>query len=113
MGQRKRNNKFLIYLTDDEKKILDYKYEKSGLRSRNDFMRQLVLYGFVYKVDYSELKQFNWTLANISNNINQIAHNTNITGQVTRDEFKEVKEEMNKVWQLQKSILSNLRFNDQ
>ena len=34
----------------------------------------MILYGFVYEVDYSHIRKMNTLLGNISSNLNQITH---------------------------------------
>ena len=97
-----------IYLTEEEKQILEIKYKMSKCRSRGAFIRKMILEGFVYEVDFSELKRFNFLMSNISNNINQIAHRINETRSIFQHDIDEVKEEIKKLWQLQRSMQSNL-----
>jgi len=59
MAKRTRNNKILLCLSDDEKFILDEKWKLSELRSRSDFIRQLIIYGYVFDVNYDGLKEYN------------------------------------------------------
>ena len=103
---RSRKNEILFYLSDDEKYILDNKVRISGMNSRAAFIRHLIIYGFVYDIDYSQLQEYNTLLSRISNNLNQIAKRMNATGHVYDADVKQVKELMNEVWQSQKSMLS-------
>lgn len=77
------------------------------MKSKSAFLRRLILYGFVYDLDYSELREYNSALGKIGNNLNQIAKRMNATGNVYAADVKEVKELMKKVWDTQKSMLSN------
>ena len=82
MTNRTRKNKFLLYLSDDERYILDEKWKLSGLRSRAAFLRNLIIYGYVYDVDYSHLHEYSREIARIGNNINQIVRLCSKTGHV-------------------------------
>lgn len=75
------------------------------MNSRTAFIRHLIIYGFVYDIDYSQLQEYNTLLSRISNNLNQIAKRMNATGHVYDTDVKQVKELMNEVWQSQKSML--------
>ena len=99
-----------IYLTEEEKEILDIKYKMSKSKSRGAFIRKMILEGFVYEVDFSELKRYNFLMSNISNNVNQIAHRINETRSIFKNDIDEVKEEIKKLWQLQRSMLSELHL---
>ena len=106
MSQRTRNHSILLYLNEEEKYILDTKYQLSGMRSRMAFLRQLILYGYVYEVDYKELHDYNTNLARIGNNLNQIVKRVHATGHFYQEDMNEVKELMDQVWLTQKSMLS-------
>lgn len=106
MAKRERKNELKIFLSDDEQYILEQKVKISGMKSKSAFLRRLILYGFVYDLDYSDLRDYNATLGKISGNLNQIAKRMNATGNVYTSDVKEVKELMKKVWDTQKSMLS-------
>lgn len=95
-----------IYLTEEEHEILKEKTRLSGMKSYNAFVRHLIKYGFVYEVDYSELRENNYQLGKIGNNLNQIAHIANATQTITPSQIHEVKEIMEKIWHIQESMLS-------
>ena len=95
-----------FYLDDDEQYILDEKFRVSGMKSKSAFLRKLILYGYVYDVDYSYLRNYNTELGRISSNLNQIAKRINSTGNIYQEDMDEVKELMNEVWRTQKSMLS-------
>ena len=96
----------LFYLSNDEQYILNTKFKASGMKSMSAFLRKLVLYGYVYDVDYSYLRNYNTELGQISSSLNQIAKRINSTGNIYQDDMNEVKELMNEVWHTQKSMLS-------
>ena len=106
MTNRKRTNPVQFYLDDEEQYILDEKFRLSGMKSKSAFLRKLILYGYVYDVDYSYLRNYNTELGRISSNLNQIAKRVNSTGNIYQEDMDEVKELMNEVWRTQKSMLS-------
>ena len=106
MANRKRTNPVQFYLDDDEQYILDEKFRVSGMKSKSAFLRKLILYGYVYDVDYSYLRNYNTELGRISSNLNQIAKRINSTGNIYQEDMDEVKELMNEVWHTQTSMLS-------
>ena len=99
MANRNRTHPVQFYLSDDEQYILNTKFMSA-------FLRKLILYGYVYDVDYSYLRNYNTELGRISSNLNQIAKRVNSTGNIYQEDINEVKELMNKVWRTQKSMLS-------
>ena len=106
MAKRNRTTPVQCYLNDDEQYILHTKFKASGMKSMSAFLRKLILYGYVYDVDYSYLRNYNTELGRISSSLNQIAKRVNSTGNIYQEDIDEVKELMNKVWHTQKSMLS-------
>ena len=106
MAHRERQHELKIYLSNDEQYVLEQKFKISGMKSKSAFIRHLILYGYVYDVNYEHLREYNTLLSRIGSNLNQIAKRINQTGNLYETDVKEVKELMNQVWQLQKSMLS-------
>ena len=92
IAKRNRTNPVQFYLSDDEQYILNTKFKASGMKSMSAFLRKLILYGYVYDVDYSYLRNYNTELGRISSNLNQIAKRVNSTGNIYQEDINEVKE---------------------
>lgn len=106
MEKRKRANQMILRLSDNEKYILNAKCSNAGFRNRNDYLRHLILYGFTYFVNYSELHDYNVNLSRVSKSLNQIAARINSTGSIYQEDMEEVKGLMREVWRTQESMLS-------
>ena len=106
LANRTRTNRNEFHLDDKEQFILDEKFKLSGMKSKSAFLRKLILYGYVYDVDYSFLREYNTELGRISSSLNQIAKRINSTNHVYQEDMDEVKELMKQVWHTQKSMLS-------
>lgn len=106
MANRTRTHRNEFHLNDDEQYILDEKFRLSKMKSKSAFLRKLVLYGFVYDVDYSHIREMNAQLGNIGSNLNQITKRVNSTNTIYKKDMEEIKELMNQIWQLQKSMVS-------
>ena len=98
MANRNCTNPAQFYLSDDEQYILNTKFKASSMKSMSAFLRKLILYEYVYDVDYSYLRNYNTELGRISSSLNQIAKRVNSTGNIYQDDMNEVKELMNKVF---------------
>ena len=107
MSQRSSKHPVQVYLNDNEQYILDEKFRLSKMKSKSAFLRKLILYGFVYEVDYSHIREMNTLRGNIGGNLNQIAKRINTTNSVYQKDMDDIKELMNQIWQLQKSMVSN------
>ena len=106
MEKRERNNQLILRLNDDEKYILDVKCKYAEYKNKYDYLRHLILYGYTYFVDYSELHDYNINLSRISKSLNQIAARVNATGNIYQEDMEEVKELMKEVWHTHESMLS-------
>ena len=106
MANRTRTHRNEVYLDDKEQFILEAKFKESKMKSKSAFLRKLILFGFVYDVDYSYLRNYNTELGRISKSLNQIAKRINSTNNIYKEDMDEVKELMNEVWRTQKSMLS-------
>ena len=113
MANRARNNEFKLRLSDDELYILNEKWKLSHMKSRSAFLRHLIIYGYVYDVNYDGLKEYSNQLCIIGRNINQIVRLCNKTGNVYEEDVKEIKELMEKVWRTHESTLSKQPFINQ
>ena len=105
MAKRERTYPVQFYLNEEEQIIFDEKVKLSGMKSKSAYLRKLILYGYVYEVDYSYLRKYNEELGRISSNLNQITKRINSTEHIYQDDMKELKELMNQVWHTQKSML--------
>ena len=106
MANRTRPHRNEVYLDDKEQFILEVKFKESKMKSKSAFLRKLILFRFVYDVDYSSLRDYNTELGRISKILNQIAKRINSTNHIYQEDMDEVKELMNQVWHTQKSMLS-------
>lgn len=106
MAERTRKHPVQFYLNDEEEYILEKKFQLSKMKSKSAFLRKLVLYGFVYDVDYSHIRNMNALLGNIGGSLNQIAKRVNTTNNIYKRDMEDIKELMNQIWQLQKSMVS-------
>lgn len=106
--ERERKNPIQIYLSDDEKYILDNKVAASGMRSISEFIRHLIIYGYVYDIDYKDLREYDKQLSIIGKNINMIRERIFKTGNLYKEDVEELKELMEKVWHTQESMLSRV-----
>lgn len=97
---------FIIRLTRDDNRIFEEKFKKSGMNSRSEFIRELIRYSFTYTIEYSHIQEANMQLAKIGTNINQIAKKANENQPLLANDIKMLKEYMDKIWQLQRSTLS-------
>ena len=113
MAERTRNHKYTLYLNDEEERILEGKARFYNQRSKADMLRRLIIESVLYEIDYSELSKYNMELHKIGTNINQIAKRINETRSIYKADIEKLQEEMEQIWQLQKSMLSKQPLREQ
>ena len=58
-----------VYLSENEKYVLDEKIKESKMRNISEYIRHLILYGYVYDIDYNGLKEYSYQIAALGRNI--------------------------------------------
>ena len=106
MENRCRNIEFKLRLSPKEYEIFEAKWRESGLRDRSTFLRDLIIHGYVYYIDYSYLYDYNMALDKIGTNLNQIAKKANETGMTDNYDLVKARELMEDIWRTHESMLS-------
>ena len=105
MAERKRTIQLKLWVTEDEKKLIEEKMKILGTRNFGAYARKMLIDGYVIKVDYSEQRKLAAEVNKIGVNINQICKRINSTERIYDDDVSELKSRMEDVWQLLKSKL--------
>ena len=100
---KRRNNKVTVRLTNAEKQHLEKQAYATGM-NMEQFIRNLISGSNLRERPSEYWKEVVSQLSAIGNNINQIAHNTNITKNVNDTDMKETLSLMNDVWNIVKGI---------
>lgn len=110
MKSRKRNVNLNFWVTPEEKEIIEKKTMLSKRKNMSDYIREAVICERILVYDYDELALRDMTneINKIGVNINQVAARVNSTENVYQEDIDYLKKEVEKIWQLQKSILSKL-----
>ena len=109
MVKRDRDVLIRFFVTADEKAVIQRRMELVGLTNMSTYLRKISMDGYLINADYTYIKEMNAELSAIGRNVNQIAARVNSTGIIYADDITEIKKKQEEIWQLQKSILSNLR----
>lgn len=109
MDNRTRKNQLKIYLTDEEKEIFEKKMKLANCKTMSHFLRKCVLEKEIYIVDLEPFRDLQWLLSNATNNINQIAKATNITGVIYKKDIDYMREKIEKlakeIWDIHSLLL--------
>lgn len=78
------------------------------MESYSDYIRQMAIKGYVVELDISPVKELSNVVGGISRNINQIVKRVNTTDTLYKEDIAEIKELMEKAWQLLRYTLLRL-----
>ncbi len=109
MVNRKRNIQLKIWLTEEERRLIDEKMKLLPTSQIGAYIRKMAIDGYIIYTDTANIKEMNKELRAIGRNINQIAKRVNSTGDIYRGDITELRERLGEIWQLQRTILSTLR----
>ena len=108
-SEKKKRTKILQFrVTEDELKIIDERFKKSYAETRGEYLRRSALSSLNIVLDVDKFMRQNRQISGIVNNINQIATRVNSTGNLYAEDLQEIREEIQELWRLQISILSEL-----
>lgn len=107
-----RRSKMLHFaVTEEEAHIIDEKMKQLGIRNMSAVLRAMVLNGYVLKLDLPQLREMIRLLANLTNNVNQIARRVNEHGSIYESEIDEIQEKVNQLLCMMNQLLSTLQLN--
>ena len=109
MVNRKRNIQLKIWLTEEERRLIDEKMKLLPTSQIGAYIRKMAIDGYIIYTATANIKEMNKELRAIGRNINQIAKRVNSTGDIYRGDITELRERLGEIWQLQRTILSTLR----
>ena len=93
-----KNRKYFFRADDDETFLIERKFSNSGLSSKSEFFRHMILDGYLITADGELLDKLLKLLGNTSNNVNQIALVANRSGNVYKEDLEQIEKELHEVW---------------
>lgn len=88
--------------------MLKARMEQAGTTNMAAYMRKMSIDGYILRLDLPELKEMVSLLRRCSNNLNQIAKRAHETNRIYSEDLEDVMEQLNKIWESSKDILSAL-----
>ena len=106
---RRRKNRIVFYVDDDELKFIQAKMNVMHIKNREAYLRKMAIDGQCIRYDYTEfgneMKHSNYLLGNASSNINQIARRINSTGNMYDEDMQELVRQLDIMWKQQRKIM--------
>ena len=72
------------------------------------YLRKMAIDGYMVRLDLPELRERLSLLRRYSNNVNQIARRVNSTGRIYEDDIREIKAQLEEIWEAENAILKKL-----
>ena len=109
MKNRKRNIQLKIWVTNEERNLIEHKMSLVPTNQIGAYLRKMAIDGYIIYTDTKDIQAMNKELQRIGRNINQIAKRVNSTSSIYMTDIEELKEDLQNIWRLQRTILSTLR----
>ena len=109
MKKRKRNIQVKFYVDEEELNLINERFKAANVSNRGAYLRKMAIDGFVVNIDTSDIKQLVKEVNAIGRNINQAVALMNRNGAIGYSDSMMVKAQVNNIWQLLKSTLSNIQ----
>lgn len=86
-----------VYVSEEEKAIIDENVEKSWAGNFSNYARQQLIRGSVTKIDLRPVRDLVRQLSLVNRSMNQIAHRANILHDLHEEEYRDMQVEYNKI----------------
>jgi hypothetical protein len=107
--RRSRNIQMIVRMTSEEKEFILKKMKRANLENFNLYALRMLITGEVKNVDFIHYHELAKEVSRIGTNINQIARLANVSGVLYPTEIAALQQQMEDIWRLLKSSLSEQR----
>ena len=97
-----------ILWTTEEYDLLTQRMSEAGVINRSAFVRKMALDGYILKLDMADIHEMIRLLRNATNNLNQMAKQSNSTGNIYGAEISDMQQKQEEIWETSKEILARL-----
>ena len=104
-----RENGMIIFrVTTGEWDRIQDRMKEAGMTNISAFMRRMVLYGYIVRLDLSDVKEILRLLRINSNNLNQYAKRANETGSIYEADIKDLQKSNKEIISRMGEVLDRL-----
>jgi hypothetical protein len=105
---RERNIDIRFFVNQEEREMIDRRMAQAGMKNQRAYLLKMAVDGRVINVEFESVNEMVRLLANVSNNINQIARRANETGNIYAADLDEIRNRYDEIWAQMKTILRKL-----
>lgn len=104
----RRDKEVHFVMSEEELRRMRLKMEELGIRSQSAYLRKMALDGYSIKLDLQDVKEMVSLLRRCSNNLNQYAKRANETGNIYKEDIRDLQVRLDEIWDIGKEILLRL-----
>lgn len=97
--EKKRSETMKFRITEEEAEKIRRRMTSCGSSVQAAYLRKMAMNGYILRLDLSSVREVGRLIANISNNINQIARKANEGGVVSEQNIQEIKSGQKKIYE--------------
>ena len=103
-----RNKQMNFRVTESEYRTICKRMELTGIEKPGAYLRRMAMYGYVLRLDLSDLKEILRLVHINSNNLNQYAKKANETGSIYAADIEDLKNSQQEILKLLRNIYERL-----
>ena len=104
----KRNICMKLYVTQEEKEMIEAKMAQLGTTNAAAYLRKMAIDGFVVNLELPELRELVSLIRRSSNNLNQLTKRVHETNRIYDADLQGLREEFDRLWEAAGKIVSKL-----
>ena len=108
MANRQRNIQLKIWVSEEERKLIEQKMAQLPTSQLGAYMRKMAIDGYIIYTDIKNIKQYIGELQTIGKNINQIAKRVNSTNRVYETDIENMRAMLDQLWDAINELLIRL-----
>ena len=108
MKQRKRPERISVYVTPEEKELIQEKMAQLGTDNMGAYLRKIAIDGYVVNLDLPELRELLSLMRRSSANLNQLTRRVHETARIYDTDLEGLRAEFDKLLDAANAILKKL-----
>ncbi len=101
---REYNDYIRVMLKEGDREKIEKRMKEAGVKNMSAYIRKMAIDGIIVNLDITELNETTRLLRINANNLNQYAKRANETGSIYLEDIKELKEQLDGIWDTLKEI---------
>lgn len=108
MKKRKRPERITVYVTEEEKRMIQEKMAKLGTDNMGAYLRKIAIDGYVVNLDLPELRELTTLLRRSGSNLNQLTKRVHETARIYDADIESLRAEYDMLLEAADMIISRL-----